>query len=115
MSNSFSIIEHTTPHTNHISHNLSKITINLMNVSRTSKNQQQPVHVLLISLRCHWATPRPRRRATPLPHAAGAGQAPLLELLSCRSRERSEIERDDTKKEMGMGEKRNEIRMLRDR
>jgi hypothetical protein len=83
--NSFSITEHTTPDTNHISHNqielvyisqitrfttylrhkihnpftshknpshnLSKITINLMNVSRTSKNQQhEPVPVLPISV-----------------------------------------------------------------
>jgi hypothetical protein len=86
-----------------------------MNVSRTSKNQQQPVHVLLISLRRHWATPRTRRQATPLPHAAGPGQAPPLELPSCRSRERSEIERDESNKKMGTGEKRNEIWMLRER
>jgi hypothetical protein len=89
------------------SHDLSKITINLMNISRTSKNQQQPVYVLLISLRRHWATP--------LPHAARPVQAPPLELPSCRSRERSEIERDKSKKKMGTGENRNEIRMLRER
>jgi hypothetical protein len=41
--------------------------------------------------------------------------APLVELPSCRSRGICEIERDERKKEMGTGEKINEIRILRER
>jgi hypothetical protein len=73
------------------SHNISKTTVNLMNVSRTSKNQEK-THTRASPSPCAAAPPayraRPCRRGTPRPRAAWVGRAlPLISHPADRERE----------------------------